>query len=129
MSDNRTALLVEMCRIMRDYGLDVDNAWDDKGRVAMPGKFQGEPVETLWFHSEWVNGNGEMLGEWAVMTVDETERQIFGFGPATTHVGIREDDTGFVFRCELTRQEYNQACDAAQADQEAEDYDPADDAC
>lgn len=116
MSDNRTALLVELCRIMRDYELDVDNAWTNHGTVASPGKFEGEPIETLYYHSRSLNGMGEPIGDWDVFEVDDTERQIFGLAPTTTHMAIREDSQGFTLHTEMTREEYQQVVDAQQED-------------
>lgn len=122
MSDNRTALLCEVCRIMRDYGLDVDAAWTDQGTVAHPGKFECEPIETLYYHSAMLNGAGEHVGDWSVHTVDDTERQIFGLDADTAYVGIREDNSGFVIHAEMTEAKYQQILNEAQEDDTGEDF-------
>lgn len=116
MSDNRMTLLIELCRILRDYGLNTDNAWTDGGRVALPGKLEGEPIETLYYYSATLNGMGEDVGDWSVHGVDATERQVFGFAPETAYIAIREDGNGFVHRAEMTEREYAAWCDVVQED-------------
>ena len=45
---------------------------DLKRRVAGPGKFEGEPIETLFYFEQMLDGDGEWVGRW-VDPDDETD--------------------------------------------------------
>lgn len=115
MPDNRTAMLVELCRVLYGFNLDTDNAWNNNGAVCQPGKFQGEPIETLYFWDQYLQGSGEAIGDWTVFPVDPTEQQVFALDKATRYFAVRETSDGFVIRAEMTEAEYTQICDEADA--------------
>lgn len=84
-----------------------------KGYVDSPGKFEGEPIEVLYFHDLVMNGaSDETLydGETPidVFFVDEEDRVLWDLDPEVYAVAVWESDQGFVYHRELDKEHYAQ---------------------
>jgi hypothetical protein len=82
-----------------------------QGYVTAPGKFEGEPIEVLYFHDLLMNGvSGETLydGDMPidVFFVDEDDRLLWGLDADTYAVTLWESEQGFVYHKELTLEDY-----------------------
>ena len=83
----------------------------DSGTCADFGKFEGEPLETIYFYEAMLDGDGESLyfgrDEVQIDLYDTTteEREILGAPPNHTHFALEYSDTGFVSGKWLTEKE------------------------
>lgn len=66
----------ELREAIAEYGATV-NA---HGCIATPGKFEGQPVEVLYFHRAWMLGDVGVFSddECNVYVIDEWERDVLG---------------------------------------------------
>lgn len=84
------------------------------GYVTTPGKFEGEPIEAIYFYELALDGGAdEMLYDGDtpidVFHVDDDDRLVWGLDDATRYVAVWETDQGFVEFAEWTEDEYRKA--------------------
>lgn len=74
-----------------------DHEWNPSGRVSSPGKFLGEPLETLYFYDAFLNGDGRGNEEATFFDLTEIEKQVFVAPPGATSYMVLETNEGFVY--------------------------------
>jgi hypothetical protein len=79
--------------------------FDKNGRIANPGRFQGETLATVYYWNAWLDGDGESR------TLDGYEATVFDVTPEEAEafdlpewIAIWTSENGFVYLTELTGQ-------------------------
>lgn len=75
---------------------------DEHGKIANPGKFEGEPLYVPYFWEAYLNGCAdEDDGDVLVFHIEEEDRKEFPELASYNKVSLWEDDCGFV-SCDLS---------------------------
>ena len=87
--------------IIKEYGFDPRH----------PGKFEGEPIETLYYYDSTMNGFGEDRGVegemYSIHGVTADERKVFQMPDNIRYFVISENEQGFVYGSAMTKKRYN----------------------
>jgi len=84
------------------------------GIIRSPGKFENEPLATLWFYDAMICGDGEIIQvnnngvtEIVELKLTEVEKEFFkyNFCQGTTHVRLTLDNNGSVHLTALTNEQ------------------------
>ena len=79
-----------------------------------PGKFESEPMETLYFYNEMLDGGGEIIEDpmteqiYTVFEITDDERKFFDFKENIRYFAISESDQGFAYGSALTEGDYTE---------------------
>ena len=79
-----------------------------------PGKFEAEPMETLYFYQSMMNGGGN-VHVFTVFELTDDEKEFFDL--KTPFFAISESDQGFVYGSELSMTEYEELCNGDMNDE------------
>lgn len=102
-----------------DYSVDEIRS-PHTGHIVSLGKFQGQPVEALYWYDAMMNGDGEMIQEYTVFEADADEQQFFGMPKDERFVFLYESNDGFVSISHADIEEYNRFADMPIEDDEQE---------
>lgn len=97
---NKDDVKKEALRICEEAGYTVKN-----GIIQNLGKFEREPIETVYFYDCMLNGDG------AVMKISQAEKEAFELTISDNWVYVHEDSQGFV-----TLEYYVKQVDAEEAE-------------
>ena len=82
------AVRLEALRLAREYGFS-------RGRFPL-GKFEGEPIDVIYWHDAMLNGDGSGGTGYDLFDVSDDERIAFDIPEALTHAILEYSDAGFV---------------------------------
>ena len=84
-----------------------------------PGRYEGEQAATAYYHEAEQNGDGDLVGDYAIFEISSEERDAFSFAESETYFAVLIDDNGFIYGGAVTAAEIEKL----RADVQSEDPD------
>jgi hypothetical protein len=86
---------------------------EQDGVITSPGKFEGEPVEVLYYYHLMLEGASSDEGEgWAAFEVTPEEAEEFDLSPDAEVAVLTEDESGFVSLAYTTQEDFERFRDS-----------------